>query len=114
MTGDYWAFTGEPSRADALTLDLLRRHPNCPNALRELFYDPAKRRTAAHRLEAGGYVSVANPDRSDGQWRINSKRQSVYARRDLTRADQLQAARDMIRFEELLVEPVKDDEEEFA
>jgi hypothetical protein len=36
---------------------------------------------------------VRNPDASDGLWRIEDKRQVVYAKRELSRRDQIEAAR---------------------
>lgn len=116
-TGDDWIFACEPSRADALTLDQLRQNPDCPRSLHELFSDAAKRRTAAHRLETAGYSSINNPDRKDGQWRIDGKSQTIYARRELPHADQLSAARALVEFEEFkatLSTARKEDEEEFT
>jgi hypothetical protein len=54
------------------------------------------RRAIPHRLESCGYVPVRNPDdKRDGQWRINGKRQTVYAKQTLSYRDQITAVRDL-------------------
>ena len=45
-----------------------------------------------HRLEAAGYVAVRNPGATDGRWRLDGRRQVVYARHELPLRDQLTAA----------------------
>jgi hypothetical protein len=58
--------------------------------------DRRNRRVIPHRLERCGYVSVRNPeDKHDGQWRINGKRQTVYAKQTLSFRDQIAAAREL-------------------
>ena len=55
-------------------------------------------RAIPHRLEDAGYVPVRNPDdKRDGQWRIDGKRQSVYARDTLSIHDRIAAVRAMDR-----------------
>ena len=54
--------------------------------------DRRNRRAIPHRMEACGYVSVHNPDRKDGLWKINGVRQAVYAQRELSPRDQYAAA----------------------
>lgn len=55
--------------------------------------DRRNRRIIPHRLERCGYVPVRNPDDlRDGQWKIGGKRQTVYARQDLSLRDQIAAA----------------------
>ena len=56
--------------------------------------DRAVRRQIPHRLAECGYEMVGNPDRpKDGKWPIGDRRLIVYARRDLSRRDQILAAR---------------------
>ena len=50
------------------------------------------RRIIPHRLEDIGYEPVRNDTAKDGLWRVDGKRQAVYARRDLPPRDRLQAA----------------------
>ncbi|HXT25778.1 MAG TPA: hypothetical protein VN749_13225, partial [Candidatus Eisenbacteria bacterium] len=46
------------------------------------------------RLKEAGYDVVRNPDdKHDGQWKIAGKRQTVYALRELSIRDQIEAAR---------------------
>jgi hypothetical protein len=56
--------------------------------------DRKNRRVIPHRLESCGYMPVRNPDDArDGQWKICGKRQTVYARSELSLRDQIIAAR---------------------
>jgi hypothetical protein len=54
--------------------------------------DRKNRRVIPHRLEACGYVPVRNPHRDTGLWVINSRRQMVYARVELSLGEQISAA----------------------
>ena len=49
-------------------------------------------RQVPHRLETAGYVAVRNPTAKDGLWRVDGRRQVVYARHDLAPPDRLRAA----------------------
>ncbi len=49
-------------------------------------------RQIPHRMETVDYLPVRNPGANDGQWKIAGKRQTVYARRDLTVRDRIAAA----------------------
>jgi hypothetical protein len=55
--------------------------------------DRKNRKAIPHRLEKCGYVKVRNDVADDGMWRINGKRQNVYARNGLSLQDQIKAAR---------------------
>jgi len=55
--------------------------------------DRGKRRAMPHRMERVGYVPVRNPDAKDGEFKIAGRRQTVYAQRTLTPADQIRWAR---------------------
>ena len=55
--------------------------------------DRKNRRNISHRMKNCGYVPVRNEfDKHDGQWRINGKRQTVYARENLSKQEQVEAA----------------------
>jgi hypothetical protein len=59
----------------------------------EWLRDRRNRRIIPHRLERCGYAPVRNPDDAhDGQWKIDGKRQTVYARQTLSLLDQMAAA----------------------
>ena len=61
---------------------------------RQWLKDPRNRRQIPHRLEAAGYVPVRNDaDKHDGQWKVGGKRQTIYARRELSLRDRYLAAR---------------------
>lgn len=57
--------------------------------------DRKNRRQIPHRFEACGYVPVRNKTATDGLWKINGKRQVVYARSDLTLREQYEAASEL-------------------
>ena len=58
--------------------------------------DRKNRRIIPYRLESAGYVQVRNDAAQDGLWKINGKRQVIYARNDLSAADHLKAARQIV------------------
>jgi hypothetical protein len=51
------------------------------------------RRAMPHKLDRVGYVPVRNPDAEDGMFKIAGRRQAVYARKQLSFAEQIKAAR---------------------
>jgi hypothetical protein len=59
---------------------------------REWLQDRRNRRALPHRLESAGYTAVRNDTAADGLWRVNGKRQVIYARRELPVRDRLVAA----------------------
>jgi hypothetical protein len=60
--------------------------------------DRQNRRQIPHRFANVGYVSVRNDaDKSDGQWKIEGARQTVYAKNELSLRDRLDAARKLVR-----------------
>jgi hypothetical protein len=63
----------------------------------EWLMDRRNRRAIPHRLERCGYVSVRNSDSDDGLWRIQDKRQAVYAKTTLSEVDRYRAAQDLKR-----------------
>jgi len=50
----------------------------------EWLSDPSKRKLTAHRLTDCQYIAVRNRGAQDGLWKINGRRQAIYARADLT------------------------------
>jgi hypothetical protein len=76
---------------DALTLGQIAGHAEGEFA--DWLKDRRNRRVIPHRLERCGYVPVRNPDDvHDGQWKIGGRRQTVYARKNLSLRDQIAAA----------------------
>lgn len=56
------------------------------------------RRSIPHKLERVGLIPVRNPDApKEGNFRIQGKRQVVYAQRSLTAAEQIRAAQALVR-----------------
>lgn len=83
-------------RPDAITLARLVDSAQAANLQDAVFLltDRKVRRAVRHHLERAGYVPALNgADARDGQWRIDGKRQTVYARRDFTPAERMAAAR---------------------
>jgi hypothetical protein len=52
-------------------------------------------KTLPHRFERVRYAPIRNPDAADGLWRINGRRQVVYARNGLTTQEKIKAAKDL-------------------
>jgi Family of unknown function (DUF5906) len=55
--------------------------------------DRKNRRVIPHRLEKCGYVPVRNDSATDGLWKINGRRQAVYAKTAVSIRDRIGAAR---------------------
>jgi len=78
-------------RPRAVTLRMLLPHAVSDDFL-EWLTERKNRRVIPHRFEACGYVTVRNPDAKDGLWKINGRREVIYALDGLTRRDQIAAA----------------------
>jgi hypothetical protein len=60
--------------------------------------DRKNRRKIPYRFAAVGYTPVRNEDAdSDGLWKLYGKRQVIYAKTELTWAERLAAARDLVK-----------------
>jgi hypothetical protein len=57
--------------------------------------DRKNRRIIPHRLEKCGYERVRNPDAVDGLWKIDGKRQVVYAQASLPLSERIKVACEM-------------------
>lgn len=77
-------------RPAAVTLDGIAGRAS--QGFREWLGDRKNRRRIPHRLEEAGYVPVRNSAAQDGLWKINERRQAIYAKRDLSLHDQIAAA----------------------
>jgi hypothetical protein len=78
---------------DALTLGQLR-DAAVGTDIGMWLEDRKNRRAIPHRLESCGYVPVRNPDApTDGLWKIGPKRVAIYAKKELTLAQQVSVAR---------------------
>jgi hypothetical protein len=80
---------------DALTLAMLLSAAN-QLKLHDLYAeisDRKNRRSLPHKLERVGYVPVRNPDADDGLFKIEGKRQAVYANKRVELSMQIRAAR---------------------
>jgi len=79
----------------AVTVAMLANYAT--ESFREWLMDRRNRRQIPHRLEAAGYIPIRNSSAADGLWKIDGKRQAVYARRDLPPRDQIAAAAALAR-----------------
>jgi hypothetical protein len=59
----------------------------------DLLLDRKNRRAIPHRMERCQYSPVRNPDAADGLWKLEGKRQVVYARASLSVRDKIAAVR---------------------
>src|SRR6516165_2103001 len=81
-------------RPNICSLLLLATSPR--GATLEWLLDRRQRRSIPHRMERRGYIAYRNPNADDGLWKINGRRQVLYAKAYLTPGQQLQAARDFV------------------
>jgi hypothetical protein len=63
-------------------------HPPFADWLR----DRKNRRAIPHRFEDCGYVAVSNPKDTEGRWKINGTRHTIYGKASLTVRDRIDAA----------------------
>jgi hypothetical protein len=75
----------------ALTLTRILEHV-LDEDFRQWLKDRRNRRQIPHRMEVAGYVPTRNPSATDGLWKIQGRRQAVYARKALSPREQLAAA----------------------
>ena len=54
--------------------------------------DRKNRRVIPHRLERCGYVPVRNDAANDGLWKVNGRRQVIYAKSSLSISDRFRTA----------------------
>lgn len=80
----------------ALTLDwLLAKSPN--EEFTKLLTERKSRRGIPHRLEAVDYVPIRNDGNvRDGLWKVKDNWKAIYVRKELTKAEQLVAAANLI------------------
>ena len=68
-----------------------------PSEFSTWLQDRANARQVPYRLESVGYVAVRNPAAQDGLWKLNGRRQAMYAQHDLPLRDQIIAARTLVK-----------------
>jgi hypothetical protein len=78
------------ARLDALTLDQVASHALGDFAT--FLRDHKNARQIPHRFEDCGYVAVRNDSAKDGLWRIDGRRQVIYAKDNLSPRDRIAAA----------------------
>jgi hypothetical protein len=79
---------------DAFTLTALKSKA-AGTPIYDWLDDRKNRRAIPHRLEACEYVPVRNDAANDGLWKINERRQAIYARQKLSIRDRLAAASEL-------------------
>jgi hypothetical protein len=84
----------ELDQPKAVTLAELQRKAR--GDLGEWLCDRKNRRAIPHRLEQCGYVPVRNATAEDGLFKVEGRRQRVYAKASLSIADRLRAADNLI------------------
>jgi Family of unknown function (DUF5906) len=84
----------------ALTIEMMANKVSA-NGAKGSFYeyltDRKNSRSIAYRLNECGYVQVRPSTRKDGFWRVNGRRQVVYARAELSIRDQFKAVEDLAK-----------------
>jgi hypothetical protein len=79
---------------DALMLDQVRPYAEIDFSL--WLKDRKNARIVPHRMEAAGYEPVRNPDTKDGRWKVDDKKQVIYAKRSLCVREKIEAARKLL------------------
>jgi hypothetical protein len=82
-------------RPSAVTLSMLRK--DATGDFLEWISDRKNSRTVPHRMGDCGYVPVRNDTAKDGAWKIDGKRQVVYAKRELSVHDRHAAAAALVK-----------------
>lgn len=77
-------------RPNAITIDRIALVASGDFAL--WIKDPKNRRAIPHRMEECGYTPVRNTKAKDGLWKINDRRQAVYALSSMDPRDQIREA----------------------
>jgi phage/plasmid primase-like uncharacterized protein len=80
-------------KPDALTIADLSAATRYSSGLAEWLSDRKSRRAIPHRMESAGYMSVRNEAAQDGLWKINDKRQVIYAKSAIPLGKRIDAAR---------------------
>ncbi len=84
---------GNPAAVTVSTLSIY-----AGDAFREWLRDRRNARQIPHRMQDAGYIAVRNDgDKRDGQWRLDGKRQMIYARRELPIRERIVAATRLCR-----------------
>lgn len=84
----------EINSPDAFTLDRIKNQAVGDFGM--WIRDRRNRRNIPHRLEQCGYTPVRNEYATDGLWKINKRRQAVYAKSELSPRDRFQAVNNLI------------------
>jgi hypothetical protein len=105
-TAAFWAIVDagrapeESELADALdrlgnpgAVTLAQIQTTAADSFADWLGDRRNRRIIPHRLEQCGYVPIRNPTAEDGLWKINGRRQAVYAPAMLSVRAQIDGAR---------------------
>jgi len=82
---------------DATTISEITSSLTCASTFADWIKDRRNSRKIPHRLEAVGYIAVHNDDAKDGLWKVFNKRQTIYAKKDMTTRDRIVAARGLGR-----------------
>ena len=75
---------------DALTLEQIAS--GAPDTFSEWLRDRKNARRIPHRLESCGYVAVRNDGAKDGLWKVDGRRQVIYAKTSLSQPERMTAA----------------------
>jgi hypothetical protein len=73
----------------------------------EWLRDRKNNRILPHRLEKCGYVAVRNDTEGSGRWKIGGKRQTVYARFELSNAERYNAIKELQKAEPEPAKPMR-------
>jgi hypothetical protein len=93
------ALSKDGQRPKAVTLEDIRM-ATTDAGFGEWLIDRKNRTRIPHRMEANDYVPVRNDARGDGRWRVDGKRETIYALKTLTLREQQLAAKERMERDE--------------
>lgn len=79
---------------DAVTIEMVAEAAG--GDFYDWLHERRNRRQIPHRFETAGYVPVRNEAAKDGLWKINGKRSVVYAKKDLSKRDRIEATNNLM------------------
>jgi hypothetical protein len=85
-------------KPDVVTLtDVTNRAASLHPLFADWLRDRRNRRAIPHRFEDCGYVAVSNPKDTEGRWKINGTRHTIYGKASLTVRERIDAALKFVR-----------------
>ena len=89
------ALIQDKGNVDAITIEQVASRAS--SSFGDFLRDRKNARQIPHRFEDVGYVAVRNNNAKDGLWKVDDRRQVIYAKAELSPTDRLAAAYKLVR-----------------